>query len=194
MPLVAAALAQQIVDYWSSIWEKKTNPDTGKEYINIKKSYQELTEGFGDVVVNYIQSNLLVTSPWVATYVPPSGTAVPDPMVLISYTVALKNGYEKFKGGDNPALWAANLNKLLQGAFELILPAAFTPTKHALNPLGMVIVPPATLDYQQNWNGFADSVCTTFILNFINPIPYTGVHNPVPATPFSGATTGMILA
>jgi hypothetical protein len=104
MPLIASDLARKIFNYWSSIWEKKTDPDTGKEYINIKKSYKDLTEGFGDVVVTYIKDNLIATSPWVAQYVPPTGGAIPDPMVLINYTVALKSGYEKFKGGDNPAL------------------------------------------------------------------------------------------
>lgn len=193
MPLVAAALAQQIFDYWDSIWEKKPNQETGKEYITIKKSYRTLTEGFGDVVVNYLKDNLLVTSPWVAQYVPPSGIPIPDPMVLITYTVALKSGYEKFKGGNNPAVWAANLTKLLQGAFELHLPAAFNPATYSLNPAGAVVVPPPTPDYQQNWNSFAASVCATFILNFIHPIPYSGVHAPIPATPFTGATTGMIL-
>jgi hypothetical protein len=193
MPLVAANLAQQIFDYWPSIWEKKTNPDTGEEYINIKKEYKDLTEGFGDVVVNYIKDNLMVTSPWVAQYIPPTGPAIPDPLVLITYTVALKSGYAKFKGGNTQALWTANLNKLLQGALELMLPAFFSPANYSLNPAGMVVVPPPTADYQQNWNSFAVSVCSTFIVNFINPAPYSGVHNPVPATPFTGATTGMVL-
>jgi hypothetical protein len=194
MPLAATDLAQQIFDYWASIWEKKSDPDTGKEYINIKKSYKELTEGLGDEIVAYIKDNLLVISPWTGQYVPPSGSAIPDPMVLIHYSVALKSGYEKFKGGDNPALWAANFNKLLQGAFELILPANFSPAKYTLNPAGTVVVPPPTSDYQQNWNSFAVSVCSTFIQNFINPASYSGVHNPVPATPFTGAATGMNLA
>jgi hypothetical protein len=194
MPLVAARLAQNIMDYWASVWEKKTDPETGKEYINIKKNYQELNEGLGDVVVKYIKDNLLATSPWVATYVPPASPPIPDPMILINYSVALKSGYEKFKGGDNPATWTANLNKLLRGAFELNLPVAFNPAKHAFNPLGTVVVPPATSDYQQNWNNFAVSVCSTFIQTFINPTPYSGVHNPVPVTPFTGATTGMVLS
>jgi hypothetical protein len=194
MPLVAADLAKKITDYWSTIWEKKTNPDTGKEYINIKKTYKDITEGFGDTVVNYIKENLLAISPWTATYVPPTGSAVPDPMVSINYTVALKSGYEKFKGGNNPALWNANLNKLLQGAFELIMPIAFTPAKYALNPVGIVVVPAPTPDFQTNWTLFAVSVCSTFIQNFKNPSPYSGVHNHVPATPFTGATTGMTLA
>lgn len=194
MPLIAANLAQHLFDYWPSIWEKKINPDTGKEYINIKRSHKELTEGFGDVVVTYIKDNLAVTSPWVAQYVPPTGSAIADPLVLIQYTVALKSGYEKFKGGDNQALWAANLNKLLRGAFELILPAAFNPAKYSLNSSGTVVVPPPTSDYQQNWNSFATSVCSTFIQSFINPTQYSGIHNPVPATPFTGATTGMNLA
>jgi hypothetical protein len=193
MPLVAASLAQNIMDYWASVWEKKTDPDTGKEYINIKNNYQELNEGFGDVVVKYIKDKLLATSPWAAAYVPPTGSPIPDPMILINYGVALKSGYEKFKGGDNPTTWAANLNKLLRGSFELNLPIAFNPAKHALNPLGTVVVPPATPDYQQNWNNFAVSVCSTFIQTFINPAPYSGAHNPVPATPFTGATTGMAL-
>jgi hypothetical protein len=194
MSLVATDLAQHIVDYWSSIWEKKTNPDTGKEYINIKKGYNDLTEGLGDVIVNYIKNNLLVTSLWVAQYVPPSGSAIPDPMTLIPYTVAIKSGYEKFKGGNNQALWAANLNTLLRGSFELILPAAFSPAKYSLNPTGLVVVPPPTSDYKKNWNSFSASVCTTFIQSFINPSPYSGVHNLVPATPFAGATSGMVLA
>jgi hypothetical protein len=194
VPLAAADMAGKIIDYWSSIWEKKTDPDTGKEYINIKKTHKDLTEGLGDVIVNYIKDNLLTSSPWVASYVPPSGSPVPDPMVLIHYTVALKSGYGKFKGGDTPAIWAANLNKLLQGAFELILPAAFNPAKYTLNPAGTVTVPAPTSDFQQNWNQFAVSVCSGFIRNFINPSPYSGVHNPVPATPFTGAATGMTLA
>jgi hypothetical protein len=194
MPLVAADLAQHIMDYWSSVWDKKTDTNTGKESINIKKSYQELNEGLGDTIVNYIKNNLLVTSPWVATYVSPTGSPVPDPMILITYGVALKSGYEKFKGADNPVAWAANLNTLLRGAFELNLPAMFNPTKHTLNPLGTVVVPPAVADYRQNWTNFASSVCSTFIQTFINPAPYSGVHNPVPATPFTGATTGMVLS
>jgi hypothetical protein len=194
MPLVAADLAQHIMDYWDSVWEKKTDPNTGKESINIKKSYQELNEGLGDTIVNYIKNNLLVTSPWVATYVPPTGSPVPDPMILITYGVALKSGYEKFKGADNPAAWVENLNRLLRGAFELNLPAMFNPTKHTLNPLGTVVVPPAVADYRQNWTNFASSVCLTFIQTFINPTPYSGVHNPIPATPFTGATTGMVLS
>jgi hypothetical protein len=193
MPLVATDLAQKICDYWASIWEKSTNPDTGKEYINLKKSYKELTEGLGDVIVTYIKDNLLVTSPWVAQYIPPSGSAIPDPVVFITYTVALKSGYEKFKGGNTHEVWAANLNKLLQGAFELNLPAYFSPAKYALNTTGTVVVPRPTADYQQNWSSFAVSVCATFIQRFINPSPYAGVHNPVPATPFTGTTTGMTL-
>ena len=137
MPLAAANLAQNIMDYWASVWEKKTDLDSGNEYINIKKGYRELNEGLGDTIVNYIKDNLLATSPWVATYVPPTGSPGPDPMILITYSVALKSGYEKFKGGDNPATWSENLNTLLRGAFELNLPAAFNPAKHALNPLGL---------------------------------------------------------
>jgi hypothetical protein len=194
MPLVAADLTKKITDYWSTIWEKKTNSDTGKEYINIKKSYQDITECFGDIVVNYIKENLIATSPWTATYVPPTGSAVPDPMVLINYTVSLKSGYEKFKGGNKPSLWNASLNTLLQGAFELIMPAAFSPAKYALNPAGTVVIPGPTPDFQTNWTLFSASVCSTFIQNFKNPVPYSGFHNPVPATPFTGATTGMTLA
>jgi hypothetical protein len=62
-------------------------------------------------------------------------------MILISYGIALKSDYEKFKGADNPAAWVENLNRLLRGAFKLNLPAAFNPAKHALNPLGTVVVP-----------------------------------------------------
>jgi hypothetical protein len=193
MPLVAIDLSKKIFDYWDSIWEKKANPDTGNEYINIKKNYKELTEGLGDVIVAYIKDNLLVTSPWAAQYVPPSGSAIPDPVVLITYAVALKSGYEKFKGGNTNEVWAASLNKLLQGAFELNLPDYFSPAKHSLNPAGTVVVPKPTSDYKKNWTSFASSVCSTFIQRFINSAPYSGVHNPVPATPFTGTTTGMVL-
>jgi hypothetical protein len=194
MPLAAADLAQHIMDYWVSTWEKKTDPDTGNEYISMKKSHRELSEGLGDTIVNYIKNNLVVSSPWVAAYIPPTGSPVPDPLLLISYGVALRNGYEKFKGGDTPAAWAEHLNTLLRGAFELALPAAFTPAKHALNPLGTVVVPPASPDYRQNWHMFASSVCLTFIQTFGNPVPYSGVHNPVPLTPFTGMTSGMVLS
>jgi hypothetical protein len=130
----------------------------------------------------------------VAAYIPPTGSPVPDPLLLISCGVALRSGYEKFKGGDTPAAWAGNLNTLLRGAFELTLPAAFNPAKHALNPLGTVVVPSASPDYRQNWNMFASSVCLTFIQTFINPVPYSGAHNPVPSMPFTGATTAMVLS
>jgi hypothetical protein len=182
------------MDYWSSTWEKKTDPDTGHEYIAMKKGYKELNEGLGDTIVKYIKENLVVSSPWAATYIPPTGSPVPDPALLINYGVALRSGYEKFKGADNPAAWAENLNKLLRGAFELTLPVAFNPAKHTLNPLGTVVVPPASPDYRQNWHTFASSLCLTFIQTFINPTPYSGVHNPVSATPFTGMTAGMVLS
>jgi len=192
MPLIPADLEKNIKDYWLTVWEKKKNPDTGDEYISLKKTYKDLTEGLGDVIVNYIKDNADVTSPWAATYVPPSGGSVPDPLILITYTIALKNGYEKFKGGNKSVLWAENLNKLLRGAFELNLPALFSPAKHSFNPMGTVVVPPPTLDYDQNWKSFSVSVCTTFKQSYVNPTQYSGTHS-VPGTPFSGATTGMTI-
>jgi len=140
-------------------------------------------EAFDNGLTKYVEKNMEITFSWNATLPPPASTPDPEKIFISALTISDKTI------GQPPTI--AAWGPLIMACFAKTTikhPAAFSalPPGKLLTP-PLVIAPPPL-----PFPGPIKAICLqiyTWLLTCINPAPLAGTHGP-----YSGATTGMVIA
>jgi len=164
--------------------EYKTVTDSVNWQNGERPSKTAYTEAFDKGLTEYVEKNMRIKYAWAATMPPPAST--PDPTILFSSELKISD--KTIGQPSSVSAWDAMImgcflkaTTIHESPFSTIEPGSLL----AVSPL--VIAPPPG-EYPVPLLGICTQIYA-WLLSAINPKPLAGTHGP-----YTGATTGMVIA